>query len=92
MTNIRKCVRWSLFLAVLFGPWGGTLAVGQVEAEPPRPVRGDDGVPQVRFNFKESSIGSIVKFRKAIDHLVMLQNGNREIDLYHLVEIDRVLI
>ena len=76
MTNIRKCVRWSLFLAVLFGPWGGgTLAVGQVEAEPPRPVRGDDGVPQVRFNFKGQTWDQVLDYFSRVTALPIVRDA-----------------
>ena len=76
MTKIRNRVRWSLLLTVLLGPWGGvTEAVAQTDPEPPRPVLGDDGVPQVRFNFKGQTWDQVLDYFSRVTGLPIVRDA-----------------
>jgi len=76
MTKIRNRVRWSMFLTVLLGPWCGVAeAVAQADPEPPRPVLGDDGVPQVRFNFKGQTWDQVLDYFSRVTGLPIVRDA-----------------
>jgi type II secretion system protein D len=65
-----------MFLTVLLGPWGGvTEAVAQADPEPPRPVLGDDGVPQVRFNFKGQTWDQVLDYFSRVTGLPIVRDA-----------------
>ncbi|MCP4496015.1 MAG: hypothetical protein GY825_04450 [Phycisphaeraceae bacterium] len=76
MKKIRNRAQWSMFLTVLLGSWGGVQeAVAQTDPEPPRPVLGDDGVPQVRFNFKGQTWDQVLDYFSRVTGLPIVRDA-----------------
>ena len=76
MQTTRKCVRRTMLAAALTGFLTGMpTAYSQEAGEPPRPVLDDQGVPQVRFNFKSQTWDQVLDYFSRVTGLPIVRDA-----------------
>ena len=76
MKTILNCARWTMLATASIGLLAGTpSAYSQESDEPPRPVLDDQGVPQVRFNFKSQTWDQVLDYFSRVTGLPIVRDA-----------------
>ena len=76
MKTIRMCARWTMLVTASIGLFASTpSAYSQEDGEPPRPVLDEQGVPQVRFNFKNQTWDQVLDYFSRVTGLPIVRDA-----------------
>jgi len=77
MKTIRMCARWTMLVTASIGLFASTpAAYSQEDGEPPRPVLDEQGVPQVRFNFKNQTWDQVLDYFSRVTGLPIVRDAD----------------
>ena len=77
MKTIRMCARWTMLVTASIGLFASTpSAYSQEDGEPPRPVLDEQGVPQVRFNFKNQTWDQVLDYFSRVTGLPIVRDAD----------------